>query len=181
MAWEEYFERLRRLHPDFKKFQIEFINEADFMELINHFKNVKKEFKGFRIPIIGHRAYNDIYATGFFGAQIADVLIEAVKTGRNVKIITEHMRADIIKMHEGGVEVRQNKNIHTRMFIAFSRDEDISGGLLILGSFDFDHVGLGGNRRDAGIITMHPDLVKSGVEYFETVWEDRYHSKPVNI
>jgi len=51
---------------------------------------------------------------------------------------------------------------------------------LIIGSFDLDQAGLGGNRRDAGIITTHPDLVKSAVEYFETVWEDHYHSTPLD-
>lgn len=90
---------------------------------------------------------------------MADLLIKAVEHGADTKIITEHIRADIQKMHEGGVKVRHNKNIHTRLFVAFNRHNDKIEGISIQGSFDFDGRGLSGDRRDTGIITMHPDLV----------------------
>jgi hypothetical protein len=85
-------------------------------------------------------------------------------------------------MQEKGIEIRVNDRIHTRLFIGYS-DRDLntdSNGVLLLGTFDFNKEGLSEDKINAGILTRHPDLVKSARELFERVWEEKIDTKPLN-
>jgi hypothetical protein len=46
------------------------------------------------------------------------------------------------------------------------------GGLLLIGSFDFNTECIGKDRYDAGIKTKHPDLVESATKLFEQIWDE---------
>jgi len=110
MAWRELLGKFESFQRQLSRFRIEFLDEFDFMKLPIHFEDPdSNRIKGFEIPIFGPRLFMNIYISGFLGSHIADKLIKSVEQGSNVRIITEHKRPDIIKMHKGGVEVRQIK------------------------------------------------------------------------
>ena len=78
-------------------------------------------------------------------------------------------------MQEKGIEIKINHRLQSRLFIGYQLlNDDFYGGILIIGSFDFNREGLAGERRDAGIITTHPDLIKSAITFFKELWETEY-------
>jgi len=76
------------------------------------------------------------------------------------------------KIVDAGAEIRVNNRIHARFLVAYSKSKNsiLLGGLLILGSFDFNKDCIGLERHDAGIKTRHPDLVKSAIDFFDQIW-----------
>jgi len=76
------------------------------------------------------------------------------------------------KLSGDGVALKLNNRLHARLFIAYNPTLLDQGGLLIVGSFDFNTECIGLERYDAGIITKHPDLVKSAITLFNQVWNE---------
>ena len=81
------------------------------------------------------------------------------------------------RIQDAGAEIRYNRNQYFRMFVGTST----IGGVLVLGTFDFNRDGMGMNRRDAGIHTTHPDLVKSAYDFFMKVWKEERGSIPLDV
>ena len=80
------------------------------------------------------------------------------------------------KLAKAGAEIKINDQLHARFLVTYNPvqgDEFVKyGGLLLIGSFDFNTECIGRERYDAGIKTRHPDLVKSAVELFEQIWKE---------
>ena len=75
-------------------------------------------------------------------------------------------------MQGAGAKIKVNQRVHGRMFLCRYQEHK---GVLILGSFDFNKEGMGEERRDVGIKTSHPDLIKSAYKYFNGLWDDEYN------
>ncbi len=134
--------------------------------------------------------YSEICITGYFSETIRaqlDRITNYVRTrgsGR-VRLISRELypkqkKRDrknleaLRKMADKGAAVRINDRIHARILVAYTRWEKskLQGGLLVLGSFDFNTECIGKERYDAGIITKHPDLVDPASKLFDEVWEE---------
>jgi hypothetical protein len=124
----------------------------------------------------------EIRITGYFSETVREALEILVKRQGvfSVKLICPEFPiqskrdvrnlAVLEKLGKAGIEVKINNRLHARFLVASYRARD--GGLLILGSFDFNTECIGKERYDAGIITHHPDLVKSAVELFDNIWNE---------
>ena len=76
------------------------------------------------------------------------------------------------------IEVRISYWNHARLFLAYNKRENsdvesIFNQFLILGSFDFNDDSFNDKRKDAGIMTRHPDLFNASLTYFDKVWESK--------
>lgn len=84
-------------------------------------------------------------------------------------------------MQDIGVEIRVHRRLHCRIFIAYTLHPERGFiGHLILGSFDYNDEGVNLTKRNAGIKTMNPDLLKSAIEYFEEIWMEPRDTKSLD-
>jgi hypothetical protein len=167
--WNQLVFAIDHLRQDVLKFKVNFIDETGFKKYIDeHFGASFQSFK-------------DVCLTGYFGEGIANLICEKSKGQRSrIRIIIPLLNlrsvrdqkslASLRKMQDVDVEIRINHRLHCRMLILTNEDYK---GLLILGSFDFNKEGMGAERRDAGIQTQHPDLIKSALDYFNELWENK--------
>jgi len=188
LSWNKIFKDINEVSSLVKRFRVDFIDEQEFLKLFAHLKDPSRLGvlnDAYRI-VLPHKAgggFNPrfIYLTGFLGTQIRDLLCEASEASCQIKVISRHNRPDILrKMAEKGIKVGVNKNAHARLFIAYADRDHLEEGLLVLG-FDFDLKGLSGERKDAGIITRHPDLIQSAVIFFERIWNDETQTIPYEM
>lgn len=75
-----------------------------------------------------------------------------------------------MKLADAGALIKVNDRAHARFLVAHSPG---IGGLLLVGSFDFNTECIGMERYDAGVMTMHPDLVQSALKLYDQIWEDQ--------
>ena len=186
LSWNRIFRDISEVSSLVERFRVDFIDEEEFLKLVAHLKDpsllgVLNDSYRIVLPSKGGSGFNPrfIYLTGFLGTKIRDLLCEASEAGCRIKIITEHTRHGILKkMSEKGIEVGINKKIHARLFVAYVDRDHLEEGLLVLGTFDFDEKGLSGERKDAGIITRHPDLMQSAIDFFDRIWDDKTQTTP---
>ena len=174
--WNQLISGIDRLREEVLIFRVDFIDEKQFKKYIDeHFGN---SFVG----------YKDICLTGYFGEGIANLICERSKGLKaRVRLITPTLNLksksdqrnliSLRKMQDVGVEIRVNHRLHCRMLILSNEDYT---GFLILGSFDFNKEGIGAERRDVGIKTYNPDLIKSALAYFNGLWENKRDTIPLN-
>lgn len=121
----------------------------------------------------------EIYIMGYFDHGSLDNLKEVLARGGKVKIICPELTAskqdqgnlDALKrIEDKGAEVRIHPMLHARIFY-FSRDGQPWGA--IVGSGDIKSDCFGGRRFDAGIWSNYPDIIKSVVDFFNRVWDDK--------
>ncbi|MGA3291206.1 MAG: phospholipase D-like domain-containing protein [Candidatus Bathyarchaeia archaeon] len=188
--WEEFRSKLEVANNGLGKFNVVFMDDQRFSNFINHLKGNKTEYD-YQYSV---RQCNFFDIIGYFSEGIGKVLLQHLEGYKDCKIrlITPELKTDqrqdrlnlnaLRKMQEKGIEIRVNDRIHTRLFIGYS-DRDLntdSNGVLLLGTFDFNKEGLSEDKINAGILTRHPDLVKSARELFERVWEEKIDTKPLN-
>lgn len=179
MSKQPHFNKIRNKLEEIQKnilaFQIQFFNETQFKKFTND--DLGNLFQSF----------DEVCISGYFSDGFAKNIIKNLKGLRTrVRIITQEHNlsrpndrknlASLRKIQDEEVEIRVNHRTHFRMFLCRSEKQ----GLLILGSFDFNKEGMNEERRDAGIYTMHPDLVESAYEYFNNVWNDVHDSSPLD-
>lgn len=169
-SWSDVMQRLESSQSAMHRFKVDFIDEDGFMGFISELRKPRSREYGKR----GRIKHIDI--TGYFGEPIIKPLTNIIKKDCIVRIITTQPKPEMFKLRDIGVDVKINPDIHARIFVAYDEPGEYRRGRLLLG-FDFDFKGMGGGRRDAGIITRNPDLIKSAVEYFDEVWNDKHKSK----
>jgi len=174
--WEEFKEKIQNLSLELGKFEIKFLDRYGFKEFCD---SLNANVCGFR----------EICATGYFSEtsmkEFEKILsyMRSISCGK-VRLIcpelnptdkrdTKNLQA-LKKIVDAGAEIRVNNRLHARFLVAYSKSANsvLSGGLLVLGSFDFNKDCIGLERHDAGITTRHPDLVKSAIDFFEQIWNE---------
>jgi hypothetical protein len=73
------------------------------------------------------------------------------------------------KLANAGAEIKFNNRLHARLLVG---GHPTIGGLLVIGSFDFNTECIGKERYDAGIKTRNPDLIESALKLFEQIWNE---------
>ncbi len=162
--WKKFKDKIIFLQSDLVRFQVDFLDRDSF----NRFcENLRHEVQ------FGRK----IYITGYFSETIRETLQELIRPSKNVRLICPEFPIQsqrdrrnleaLKKLADAGAEIRLNNRLHARFLVAYN---PAVGGLLVIGSFDFNTECIGKERYDAGIKTRHPDLVESAVKLFEEIW-----------
>jgi hypothetical protein len=188
--WKEFRSKLEASNNELGKFNVVFMDDQRFSSFINHLKGIKSEFD-YQYSV---RQCNFFDIIGYFSEGMGKVLLQHLEGYKDcsIRLITPELKPEqrqdrlnlnaLRKMEANGIEIRVNERIHTRLFLGYS-DRDLnkdSNGVLLLGTFDFNKEGLSEDKINAGILTRHPDLVKSARELFERVWEEKIETKPLS-
>jgi DNA-binding transcriptional regulator GbsR (MarR family) len=121
----------------------------------------------------------EICIMGYFDHDSLDKLKEVLARKGKVKIVCPDLTTskqdqgnlDALKrIEDNGAEVRIHPMLHARIFY-LSRDGQPWGA--IVGSGDIKSDCLGGRRFDASIWSNYPDIIKSVVDFFNRVWDDK--------
>jgi len=167
--WEKFKNKIIHLQSDLAPFEVDFLDRGSFTKFCN---NLRSELE----------VYKKIHITGYFSETIREALEHIIKRweDRKVRLICPEFpvqsRRDkrnlevLQKLAKAGAEIKFNNRLHARFLVA---SNPALGGLLLIGSFDFNTECIGKERFDAGIMTKHPDLVKSAIELFEQMWSER--------
>lgn len=139
-----------------------------------------REVEGILTNILQSRSKKvEICIMGYFDHESLDKLKEVLAGGGKVKIIHPELTTsrqdqgnlDALKrIEDNGAEVRIHSMLHARVFY-LSKDGQPWGA--IVGSGDVKSDCLGGRRFDAAIWSNYPDILKSVVEFFNRVWDDK--------
>jgi len=174
--WEEFRRQVVNLQRSLNLFKVEFVDRDGF-----------KEFADQLYSKVGD--YPAICITGYFSETIREQLDRVINYVRTrgfggVRMICPYFPIkgkrdrsnlqSLRKLSETGAKVKVNDRLHARFLVAYSQSEnsELMGGLLMLGSFDFNTECIGRERYDAGIMTKHPDLVNSAIRLFDQIWND---------
>jgi hypothetical protein len=164
--WESLRSKICNLQGDISPFKVEFLDRDSFKSFCDNLRsNVSNQ--------------KEICITGYFSETIRTELESIAQNNYyHVRVISPDFQVGtprdkknveaLKKLSKAGVDVKFNYRLHARMLVAHT----YIGGLLILGSFDFNTECIGKERYDAGIKTFHPDLIQSAIGFFEQVWND---------
>jgi hypothetical protein len=177
--YEEFRRKIVNLQGDWSRFAVDFINKENFKDFADHLYDN-----------LVNGAYNEVRITGYFSETIREALerfsqmkdhkVMLISQELDPKKPREQKNLDVLrKLCKTGVEVKVNNRIHARLLVAQATGFRETLGLLIIGSFDFNTECIGKERLDAGIRTIHPDLVKSAIEFFDDIWNTA-ESIPLN-
>ena len=169
--WEEFRQKIVNLQSDLARFQVDFLDRHSFKDFVDY---TSRDIQG----------YSEVCITGYFSEIIRDSLENMIRLGQNVRLIRQEFPAKLSKndrkelevlekLVNAGVKIKINHRTHARLFIAHNPKLGEGRGLVVIGSFDFNSDCYGKERYDAGIKTRHPDLVKSSVELFDQIWNER--------
>jgi hypothetical protein len=165
--WKKFKDKIIHLQSDLSPFQVDFLDRDSFKRFCD---NLRSEVGSCR----------EIYITGYFSETIRETLQEIAKVQSNlVRLIcpefpikSQRDRRNLgalKKLAVAGAEIKFNNRLHARFLVA---NNPAIGGLLVIGSFDFNTECIGRDRYDAGIKTRHPDLIKSAMNLFEQIWNE---------
>jgi len=164
--WKKLKDTIGHLQDDLAPFEANFIDRDSFRSFCDNLPSEAETF-------------SRIYITGYFSETIRETLEKLVKMHKDVKLIcpefpTQSQRdrrnlEALKKLAKAGAEIKLNSRLHARFLVG---GHPTIGGLLVIGSFDFNTECIGKERYDAGIKTSHPDLVKSALELFEQIWNE---------
>lgn len=165
--WRKFKGKIINLQGDLAPFQVDFLDRNSFKRFCDDLRS--------RIE-----AYRNICITGYFSETIREPLQKiARRTNYSVRLISPEFRVQsqrdrrnlqaLEKLADAGAEIKFNNRLHARFLVA---NNPALGGLLLIGSFDFNTECIGKERYDAGIITKHPDLVNSALKLFEQIWKE---------
>jgi len=138
-----------------------------------------KQVEGILTSVLQSSAKVEICIMGYFDHESLDKMKEILARGGKVKIVHPELSGskqdqgnlDALKrIEENGGEVRIHPMLHARIFY-LGRDGQPWGA--IVGSGDIKSDCLGGRRFDAGIWSNYPDIIKSVVDFFNRVWDDK--------
>ena len=166
--WAKLLRRFEDLQSYLPPFRVDFLDRNDFKKFCD---SLPAELQ----------VYRDIFITGYFSETIREALQKTIKRrqDRKVRLICpefpikskrDRKNLEVLgKLADAGAEIKFNNRLHARFLVA---SNPALGGLLLIGSFDFNTECIGKERYDAGIKTRHPDLVKSAIELFEQIWNE---------
>ena len=168
--WEKYRKEVVDLRSIFSVFKVDFLDKNSFSEFCTN-NNLCTELQ----------LCTQIFITGYFSETIRETLQTIIKQGpeKKVRLISQFPKETkrdkqnfevLKKLAEAGAEIKFNNRLHARFLVAST--PPCIGGLLLIGSFDFNTECIGRERFDAGIKTRHPDLVESATKLFEQIWNE---------
>ena len=181
MAYKEFKDKIVNLQSDVNLFKVQFLDRDGFKKFAD---NLRSNVQG----------WTKICITGYFSETIRQSLesiievpaysIRSICPYLNIKQVRDRKNLQALRKLAGkGVEIKVNDRLHARFLVAYNKVLKHPSvkywGLLLIGSFDFNTECIGRERYDAGVKTMHPDLVKSAVELFEQIWTEP-ESIPLN-
>ena len=177
-------QELRNLQGTIGRMEVSFIDENIFRKNFNMILNPPHhEDRWF--STIAKR--NNIDITGYFSEAAVKPLCRLKKSVPNIRLISPELNLSrnqdqrnlraLRKMQDEDIKIKIHKRIHSRLLLSYTIADSNIYGMLLLGSFDLNKEGTNAERRDAGIVTEHPDLVKSDIDYFNNVWEEEYEIK----
>ena len=164
--WEKFTKKIVHLQSDLAPFEVDFLDRDSFKRFCD---NLRSEVDGYR----------EICITGYFSETIRETLQKIIRLRNNVRLICPEFPTQskrdrrnleaLKKLAVAGAEIKVNNRLHARFLVAYN---PAIGGLLVIGSFDFNTECIGKERYDAGIKTRHPDLVQSAIKLFEEIWNE---------
>ena len=168
--WNNFKDKIVRLQGNLSQFQVDFLDRNSFKDFVDN--RWSSEISGFP----------EICITGYVSETIRDKIQYLMHRKPNVRLISQELPSKLTKrdrrnlevlekLSKAGVKIKLNHRVHARLLIAYN-PSPIVQGLAIIGSFDFNSECIGKERYDAGVITRHPDIVKSVVELFEQIWNE---------
>jgi hypothetical protein len=188
MSWKGCIDKVNEAMCELMRYDVEFIDDKGFSEFLDHLKGLK----GTRFSDRYNSDFRNLDITGYFSVGISDLLCDrSEKCRANIRLISPtfgdatkkpdyNNLTALRKMQDAGIEIKVNDMLHARLFVGYNQEVSLSNDILLLGSFDFNREGLSGEKRNAGIITRNPDLVKSAREFFEGMWTDSHYTKSLN-
>lgn len=172
MEWEAFRQKIVGLQHDLQLFETTFLDVDGFIDFFTNFERELYDMK-------------EVYITGYFSEVIRKKLERVIKTPpKNVRIICpefpkrwsrreEKNLMALYELSEAGAKIKVNNRSHARFLVAFYPYQEKVRGKLIIGTFDFNSDCLSRERFDAGIKTSHPDLIRSAIELFNQIWDER--------
>ena len=174
MAYKAFKDKIVNLQSDVNNFRVEFLERDGFKKFADNLSSNVHQ-------------WHNICITGYFSETIRQSLESILTMPKcNVRLICPYLDVRknrdrknlqaLRKLVKAGTEIKVNDRLHARFLVAYNEVQKHPNieywGLLLIGSFDFNTECMGRERYDAGIKTMHPDLVKSAVELFEQIWSE---------
>lgn len=175
MEYEEFREKIIRLQDYLGLFQVEFLDRNGFKQFADNLSNNVEN-------------YLEVCITGYFSETIREALEKIIRKSppHHVRLICPEFplqsKSDrrnlqaLKRLALAGAEIRVNSRLHARFLVAYQpsvlKMKQKWRGLLVIGSFDFNTECIGRERYDAGVKTIHPDLVQSAVQLFEQIWKE---------
>jgi len=167
--WKELREKVVGLQSDLDYFKVGFLDRNSFREFCNNFGS--------------EMVFENICITGYFSETIRDSLEKMAKRMPSVRLICPELSETprdkknleaLKKLVSAGAQIKVNNRLHARFLVTYNISHGAPfGGLLVIGSFDFNTECIGMERYDAGIRTRHPDLINSAIALFEQIWNEQ--------
>ncbi len=173
---------LSRAIQKLARFNVDFIDETGFQSFIRELPKTLRD-------------YDNFCMAGYFSEAFVQPLIKQRKGLRaRIRVLSPELnlkqRRDrnnlkaLRKLQDEDIEVKIHSRLHCRMLLAYSH-RDIGGipeayGHVILGTFDYNDEGVNASKRNAGIKTMNPDLLKSAIKYYDELWEEFRDTKSLD-
>jgi len=173
--WEQFIKKVVDLQGYLNLFKVDFLDRDGFKKFADELSS----------KVSG---YTEVCITGYFSETIRSELEKVITYFQNrkygsVRLICQELNVNssrdkknlqaLQKMKTKGANIRVNNRLHARLLIAYTLSESkLLGGLLIIGSFDFNTECIGKERYDAGIVTKHPDLINSALSLFNQIWDE---------
>jgi hypothetical protein len=150
----------------------------------------REGFKRFADNLWGNISqWSEVCITGYFSEAVrVDLENYAKIQGHKLRLICQELDVNskrdkknlevLRKLCKSKTEIKVNNRLHARFLVAHHPQFKETRGLLIIGSFDFNTDCISKERFDAGVVTGHPDLVRSALKLFEEIWNEP-ESKPL--
>ena len=168
--WSRTLQALEREKTNLTRFEVHFFDESNFKKFMEEIEQILT-------------MYEHICLAGYFSEAMTQAIFKVYPGIKpNIRVLSprlgktqrdqDNLKA-LRKLADKGIIVRVHSRLHCRMFLAYTINPkgDISGSL-ILGSFDFNNEGMLMTKRNAGIFTYHPDLVKSAITYYNEIFAE---------
>ena len=178
MAMRKVWDELDKVKGMVGEFQVHSMDEKKFKRFFDSILNPPRHGNPDSLIV---RKNVDI--TGYFSEGAVESLCR-LKSKSNIRLITPELntkrRQDVRnlralrKMQNEGIEIKIHKRLHARFMIIYNISEKGNYGQLLVGSFDFNKEGITAERRDFGLLTAHPDIVNSAIDYFNKLWNEDF-------
>ena len=192
MAWNKIPGKLEQIRRELHQFSVSFMADRNFDELVTHLRS-SYDTSVMGYTVIGYKNLEGTHIdiSGYFSEGMVDILSAKIREGCKIRLLSLPLNLNypqdrrnltaLRKMQDAGIEIRISNRNHSRLLLVYRTEEEtITRGALVVGSFDFNKEGFAHERKDAGIITQHPDLVKSAVSFFNEIWETPYETETLN-
>jgi len=168
--WEKFRQKIVGLQGDLSPFKVEFLDREGFKKIADNLWGTISQ-------------WSEVCITGYFSEAVRDDLEKYAKIeGHKLRLICQELDANnrrdkknlevLRKLCKPRTEIKVNNRLHARFLVAYHPHFKETRGLLIIGSFDFNTECMGKERFDAGVMTGHPDLVRSALQLFEEIWNE---------